>query len=284
MTSVTAQDIVYGLRALGLDQSSTVLVHSSLRSFGHVAGGASSVCDAIATTCGTAMFPAATWDLTGLSMAPPGLVRPHNAYRNASSWDEFDAVVNDASPFSRNLPIDRELGIIPETVRMTLSPARSLHPLMSYIAIGENARVLLDGQQLDWPLGSIDALEQLDGHVLLLGVGHTSNTAIHLAEQRLGRSRFWRYARTYEGIWIELPNVPGEGGGFSDIEPALSTSLEVRIGACLARCISVRDVIAAATRLILDDPSALLRHSDDAESRYTAALRQRIAYIQQTER
>src|SRR5947209_11135777 len=104
--STSEREIAAGLQALGLDDSSSVIVHSSLRSFGHVAGGALAVCRALMATCGTVLVPAGTWDRTGVP-APPGLVRPHNAVRTAGSWEEFDSALARAVPFSLDLPIDR---------------------------------------------------------------------------------------------------------------------------------------------------------------------------------
>jgi aminoglycoside 3-N-acetyltransferase len=264
-----------------LGGDSAVIVHSSLRSFGPVEDGAEAVCAALVATCGTVMVPAASGDLTGVP-APPGLERPHNAYYNAASWEEFDALLARATPYSDGLPIDRELGRIPETMRRTLAHARSPHPLASYLAVGEHARTLIAAQRLDWPLGPLEALERLGGHVLLLGVGHTVNTAIHLAEQRLGRSRFYRYARAADGVWMELPNIPGQSHRFDGIEPALSgATREVRIGECRARLIAVADVTATARRLILADPGALL--CDEPECRCSAAYQQRIEIMRRSE-
>ena len=279
MVTVTKNEIVDGLRGLGLGDDASVIVHSSLRSFGHVEGGAASVCKALVATCGTLLFPGSSWDLTGIEMAPPGLVRPNNARENAPDWPTFDAAVIQATAFSPDLPVDRELGTIPETARRLLHPLRSNHPLFSYLAVGRHAARLLAGQRLDWPLGPIDVLESLDGHVLLLGVDHTANTAIHLAEQRLGRSRFWRYAEIGDGAWGEFPNLPGDSEGFADIEPELPAEGEVMIGACRARLYRVREVIAVARQLILDDPSALLGDVSDPSFRDGAAFRQRLSAI-----
>src|SRR4051794_15101278 len=121
--STTEREIVAGLRALGLDECSAVIVHSSLRSFGHVAGGALAVCHALMATCGTILVPAGTWDRTGVP-APPGLVRPHNAIQAAGSWEEFDAALARAVPFSPDLPTDRGLGRIPETLRQSFDHER----------------------------------------------------------------------------------------------------------------------------------------------------------------
>jgi aminoglycoside 3-N-acetyltransferase len=275
---VTESSIASGLRELGLNESSAVLVHASLRSFGHVEGGAQAVCEALAGTCGTVLMYAGTWELTGVP-APPGLVRPHNAYYNADSWDAFDAALAAAVPFSPDLPVDRWLGRIAETFRQDFPHERGDHPLMSFLAVGSDARRLVSAQRLDWPLGPIEELALLGGYVLQLGVDHTSNTTIHLAEQRLGRSRFYRYAKAAPGVWMELPNISGDSDRFDAIEPELAAvTREVRIGECRARLIAVQDVLDCATRLIESDPAALLC-DDDPACRCAAALQQRLAYL-----
>lgn len=274
---VTRDAIEAGLRALGLNRSSAAIVHSSLRSFGCVEGGALTVCRALVSVCGTVMVPAGSWDLTGVP-APPGLVRPMNACRTTASWEEFDAALAQAVPYSVDLPIDRELGRIPETMRLNVPHARGAHPLGSYVAFGDRAEELVGAQRLDRELGPLEALAEIGGDVLLLGVDHTSNTAIHVAEQRLGRSRFYRYAKAAGGVWMELPNIPGQSHRFDEIEPELRTSTrEVRIGECRARRVPIGAVIAAAERLILADPGALL--CEDPECRCGAAREQRLESV-----
>ncbi len=181
-------------------------------------------------------------------------------------------------PFAEDLPIDPELGQIPETMRQAFPHRRSAHPLLSYLAVGHHAGDLIRAQRLDWPLGPIEALEELGGDVLLLGVMHTANTTIHLAEQRLGRSRFYRYAKLETGVWMELPNIPGQSHRFDDLEPDLAgVTHEVMIGNCRARRIAVADVLAAVERRIAADPAALLCR--DRECRCYAALQQHLAWL-----
>ena len=163
-------------------------------------------------------------------------------------------------------------------MRLSFPHKRSPHPLMSYLAAGRHAARLIDAQRLDWPLGPIEALAEMGGDVLLLGVSHTSNTAIHLAEQRLHRSRFYRYAKAAPGVWMELPNIPGQSHRFDDLEPDLAPLTgEVRIGTCRARRVPVQDVLAVATRRILADPGALL--CNDPGCRCGAALQQRLLWL-----
>jgi aminoglycoside 3-N-acetyltransferase len=271
---LTESEISAGLKDLGLNSATTAIVHSSLRSFGQVQGGAAAVCWALVSTGATLLFPAGSWDMTGVP-APPGLVRPNNAALNAASWEEFDEALRKAVPFRDDLPIDKELGIIPETMRRSFPHIRSRHPIMSYLAVGERAEALVAAQTLDQPLAPLEVLAGLDGNVLQLGVTHTSSTAIHLAEQQMGRSCFYRYAKADEGVWMELPNIPGESHRFDEIEPYLQTATRERlIGSCRARCIPVSAVLAEVKRLIQTDPGVLL--CDDPDCRCAAARQQRI--------
>src|SRR5215831_10712801 len=105
--SVEDHDIVAGLRALGCTTESAVIVHASLRSFGHVRGGAVAVCRALTTACGTVLMPGGSYDRTGLP-APPGLQRADNAARVSRTWPEFDAALARAVPYADDLPIDAE--------------------------------------------------------------------------------------------------------------------------------------------------------------------------------
>lgn len=272
--------MVEGLRTLGITDSSVVVVHSSLRSFGSVDGGAATIAEALVTACGTVVVPSGTWDSTGVP-APPGSERPNNAARAAQNWPEFDVALDRATAFDPDLPIDKELGAIPEALRVGFEHVRGTHPLFSFQAVGPQATNVIAGERLDWPLGPIEVVADLDGVVLLLGVDHTVNTAIHLAEQRLGRSRFYRYAKLDAGVWMELPNIPGQSHRFDDLEPALRPrTRSVPIGDCTARVVKIQDVLRTATEAILSNPRALL--CDDPECRCGAALAQRIAAMDST--
>ena len=60
ISQITHKDIVKGLRKLGLTQGMSVMVHSSLKSFGFVKGGAQTVVGAlmeVVTSEGTLMMP-----------------------------------------------------------------------------------------------------------------------------------------------------------------------------------------------------------------------------------
>ncbi|TDD58776.1 AAC(3) family N-acetyltransferase [Kribbella antibiotica] len=272
---VTQVEITDGLRQLGLDRSSDVLVHSSLKSFGYVEGGAEAVCQALVDTCGTVLMPGWTFDLTGVGV-PPGLERPDNAWPPAEDWATFDAGMAEATAYRDDLPVDKWLGQIPDVLRTSFAPLRSSHPLMAWLAVGERAAEVLAGQRLDWPLGPIEAL---GGDVLLLGVGHTSNTTIHVAEQHLGRSLFYRYAKIGEGSWAELPNISGSSQHFDLLEPLLRpATTEVMIGDCRARRIPIAAILEVTRQLVLADPAAMLC-TGDHDTRCAAAIQQRLKQL-----
>ena len=81
----------------------------------------------------------------------------------------------------------RGVGIIPETFRKYPGVIRSNHPDSSFCAWGEHAKFITKNHSLDSDLGEgspLARIYELDGKVLLLGVSHSSNTSIHLAEYR----------------------------------------------------------------------------------------------------
>ena len=272
-----ADDLVAGLERLGLTGDSVVFVHTSLRSFGRVDGGPATVIAALRQVCGTVMMFGSCSELSGIP-APPGLVRPNNSYYEAESWTDFDAAVRAASPASVELPIDGWLGAVAAEFARQPDVFRGEHPLHSFQAVGARAEELMAAQHPDRMLGPVEELERLDGDVLLLGVGHHSNTTMHLAEQRLGRSLFYRYTVLAPGLWAEVPNVSGESHRFDEVEPVLApATVETMIGRCRARRIPARAVLAITTEVIMNDPAALL--CPDPDCRCGGALRQRQAVL-----
>jgi aminoglycoside 3-N-acetyltransferase len=79
------------------------------------------------------------------------------------------------------------MGAIPECFRTQLETQRSQHPQYSFAAWGKHAGLIVEDHALDFGLGERSPLAkiyELGGWVLLLGVGHDSNTSLHLAEYR----------------------------------------------------------------------------------------------------
>ncbi|MCX5660873.1 MAG: AAC(3) family N-acetyltransferase [Planctomycetota bacterium] len=157
--TVTQAQIEAALRELGLSTGDSVIVHSSLSSFGRVEGGADSVVGAVLSAIG-----------------PKGnLMLPTFNYTRPIPLPYFDPAVTPG-----------HTGAVPEAGRKRPNAVRSLHPSHSVAVIGPDA-VALTQDHLKvraFGIGSpIDRLAQLGGKVLLLGVTHTSNSLLHIAEE-----------------------------------------------------------------------------------------------------
>lgn len=235
---VTQTDIDSGLRHLGVEPGDLLVVHSSLSSFGTVEGGAETVVAAILDAIG----PEGTLVVPTFNFAP-GVFDPR----------ETPSVV----------------GRITEVVRTRSDAVRSLHPTHSVAAVGPLAEAITEGHENADAFGRGSALWkalQANAKILQLGVTHTSNSMIHVAEEIVGVPYLARTRRV--GVrerggrvvhkWIRRP---GCSRGFDKIDEELAERKSVaqtRIGACTARLMSARSLVEAATALLRFSPDALL--------------------------
>jgi aminoglycoside 3-N-acetyltransferase len=244
----TYRDFVSAFRQLGLGEGSRVLAHASLSAFGEVIGGAETVVGAMVGSFESVMMPTFTFR----TMVVPPVGPPDNAisYQQEPGQNEL------AEFFHPDLPADRSVGLIAETLRLHPEANRSHHPILSFA--GVSAERYLEVQTLDDPLAPIAQLADADGDVLLLGVDHQANVAIHLAEQQAGRHRFTRWALTPRGV-VECPNMPGCPDGFRKVSERLGgISRRTELGAARLEAVPLRDLIHVSSAWIRQEPLALL--------------------------
>lgn len=178
---ITVSSMKEDLHKLGVREGMTLIVHSSFKSLGSwVAGGPPAVILALEQALGP--------DGTLVMPTHSGHLSDPGGWRNPPAPEEWwDTIRQEMPAYSPDLTPLWEMGIIPEYFRKQDGTIRSGHPLYSFAARGKHAAFITGGHALDQGFGEQSPLARiydLDGRVLLLGVGNENNTSIHLAEWR----------------------------------------------------------------------------------------------------
>jgi len=242
------RQLVLALRQLNIPTASPILVHSSLSAFGHIPGGADAVLGALMQSFDTIIMPTFTYK----TMVVPETGPPNNAIEYGSMSDGNRM----AQLYHNDMPADKLMGWLPETLRVHRLACRSIHPILSFS--GLNAGPILQTQTLTQPLAPIKAIMDQDGWVLLLGVGHTANTSIHLGERMAGRKTFVRWAAVSDSV-VECPGFPGCSDGFDALQPAIQPHTRSRyLDRALIQAIPIPMLVRTVQQLLQADPLALL--------------------------
>ena len=176
----TVESLQADFNALGIENGMVLLVHSSLSAMGWVCGGPVAVIIALQEVLGetgTLVMPAHSTDLSDPSQ-----------WENPPVPESWWQTIRETMPaYDAHLTPTRSMGKIAETFRKQKGVLRSTHPQSSFCAIGPQASHIVNNHSLAFGFGEQSPLARiydLNGFVLLLGVGHSSNTSIHLAEYR----------------------------------------------------------------------------------------------------
>jgi aminoglycoside 3-N-acetyltransferase len=256
MTSplVTSLDLKTGLSKLGLGKS-LVIAHASLKAFGHIEGGADTMLSALLDSVRGVIMPTFTYK----TMLNPEIGPPKNGITYGSETD----LNKMAEAFYPNMPADKMMGVLPETLRKHPKAKRSMHPIQSFAGI--NANAILNMQTIYNPMAPIAALADQDGWVLLLGVDHRVNTSIHYAEKLGGRLQFLRWALVQDRV-VECPDFPGDSEGFEAIAPAVEKyTRRVEIGNALVQAVHLKSLVKVVVDQLKQNPFALLCQRPDCE-------------------
>ena len=172
---LTKEDVAKALRASGLQEGDTVLVHSAVSAFGHIVGGAKAIVEAFLEVIGkdgTLMAPA----FTSPYMYFEG---EHQRQRNFR-------------PFSPDNIDGISTGTLPKVMLREFGAARSAHATHSWVAIGKHAEYCTSAHGLlDAPCGEgnpMDLALEFKPKLMFFGCGVSSNTFLHQLETKADSS------------------------------------------------------------------------------------------------
>ncbi len=204
--------------------------------------------DALLDSFPALLMPAFTYK----TMVTPEVGPPHNGLQYGVDHERNRM----AEFFSPDMPVDRLIGSVAEALRLHPDARRSGHPILSFT--GVNIESSLAAQTLDEPLSPLHMLADAGGWVLLLGVSHTVNTSIHLAERLAGRRQFIRWALTSCGV-VECPGFPGCSDGFDVLTEALAPiTRQTILGQARIQALPLDGLVKIVARELAQDSLALL--------------------------
>jgi aminoglycoside N3'-acetyltransferase len=232
-------EVAAQLRELGVREGGVLLVHSSFRAVRPVERGPEGLIDAVLEALG----PRGT------------LVMP--------SWTGDDTVPFDPG----TTPSADDLGIVPQVFWRRPGALRSSHPF-AFAALGPRAAEITAGPlplPPHAPESPVGRVHDLDGQVLLLGVGHDADTTLHLAEL-LGGAPYrvpkhitvWADERPMRIAYGENDHCCERFALADDWLRSEGLQREGTVGYAPARLARAKDIVAAARRRLAADPLVFL--------------------------
>jgi len=241
---VTKQQVVDQLHALGVTAGDVLLVHTSFRAVRPVEGGPEGLIQALQESVGsegTLVTPAWT----------------------GSDDDVFDSKTTRAA---------ESLGVVPDTFWRMPGVLRSDHPFAFAAAGPHAARITGDPFVVPphSPHSPVSRVHELDGRILLLGVGHDANTTVHLAEilsgvpYRVPKYITIEFGRRPVRIdYLENDHCCQRFEFLDDWLRAKGLQSEGPVGHAHARLMRANDVVQVVCEQLAQDPLLFL-HSPDA--------------------
>lgn len=232
-------EVVGQLRALGVEAAGVLLVHTSFRAVRPIEGGPLGLIEALRVALG-----------------PDGtLVMP-------SSTGDDDAPFDPATT-----PVSPDLGVVADTFWRLPEIVRSNHPF-AFAAAGPQAKRITSDPLPNPPHSAaspVGQVHQLDGQVLLLGVGHDSDTMLHLAELLAGvayrvpkHCTVLRDGRPVRIDYEENDHCCARFACMDEWLRARGLQSEGRVGHAHARLARARDIVQVALEHLARDPLLFL--------------------------
>lgn len=252
-TPNTITSLKRDFKALGIKLGDIIIMHSSLSRIGWTIGGSVAVIEALTgvlTPEGTLVMPTFT----------SGNSEP-SYWQNPPVPESWWSTIREEMPaYNPQVTPSRAMGRIVETFRTWPEVVRSSHPMSSFAAWGKYAKAIIENHELEADIGEnspISRLYDLNGLILLLGVTHSNNTSLHLAEfrsdypgktyKRAGCAMMVNNTRKWSE-WTELDVDPDD---FEQLGKDFESSNEFtlgKVGEAETRLISVRTIVDFAIK------------------------------------
>jgi aminoglycoside N3'-acetyltransferase len=227
------------LRTLGVRQGGVLVVHLSYRAVRPIEGGPAGLIEALGAVVGS----------EGTVVMP--------------SWGE-----DEDRPFDpATTPVSADLGATADIFWRLPQVRRSAHPF-AFAALGSHAAAVtadplpLPPHRLQSPIGRV---YELDGQILLLGIGHEANTTIHLAEVLAqvpyGVPKYCTILERGRPVRIDYLENDHCCQRFALVDEwlrARDLQREGRVGQAHARLVSSRDVVTVVAEHLGRDPLVFL--------------------------
>ncbi|MBQ7657191.1 MAG: AAC(3) family N-acetyltransferase [Clostridia bacterium] len=253
MKPITKQDIAQALKILGVGEGQTIMAHTSLGKIGYVCGGAQAVIEALTEAVGpegTVMMPTQSWKNLDPEDGVHGDVPKEYWPIIRENWPAYDPRVTPTNT----------MGAVAEMFRAWPGTLRSAHPARSVAAWGKHAAYLTENHDLSNIFGDgspIGKLYELNGSVLLIGVGYDKNTSLHLADARArypGKHTCVEHSAVLENgrrVWKAYETLYVDGEDFEQIGAAFEAERTVSralLGNAELRLMNQRELVDFAVR------------------------------------
>lgn len=249
------KDIIQALQKAGVCLGQTIMVHTSLSSLGFVCGGAQTVIEALIECVGengTIMMPAQSWK----NLDPETGVH----WEEPKEW--WQTIRDNWPAYNKEVTPTNTMGAVAEMFRRWPGALRSDHPARSVSALGKHAEYLTRDHDLSNIFGDgspIGKLYELNGYVLLIGVGYDKNTSLHLADVRAkypGKHLSTEHSAVMingKREWVSYETLSVDGEDFEQIGAAFELqgkASNVPLGNTTIRLMRQRDVVDFAVKWI----------------------------------
>jgi len=254
---VTPARIARELRALGIAPGDLLLVHTSLSKLGWVPGAAQGVIEALiecAGANGTVVMPT----FTAADSDPAH-------WRNPPVPETWHEEIRASMPaFDPKKSPTRMMGLINEAFRSWPGVLRSMHPQVSFAALGPMAERIVTPHEPEHTMDDRSPLARLyaaNAKILFLGTHYLNCTSFHLAEFRsnkLGRSLRTGAAINANGsrLWIEFQQYEG-GDDFAALGEAFERETGVvsigKVGEAECRLFPMRAAVDYAAEWLQEN-------------------------------